>query len=852
MQWNMDIRCPYGAIYCLFEEAKSGDRTMSDLRTLNEIAGWQYRGSQVKLPSLQRDFVWRSDQIENLWDSILRGYPIGSFVASRTDGGNLNLLDGQQRSTAILFGLNDPNSKRELVPFQSQHEGLKLPLMYLDLKRASTQSLMGDRKFVFRVVTQSHPWGYEKNRNRNTLRSEKRYSTIEDLKKKFPDKFKEVDPDSYFKAARAQGLGGCFPFDADLPVPFYAFLNSGSASEVTEKINVWGTKTFGKNYKFKIPDGLEKDYFSIEYILGLVRERTEGKNAYSVFINVLPKNIELHSSEENSANANASTGDDDLDEVENLFLRLNLGGTRPSNEEVNYSIIKTKITEETEREVERICGPYIDRAKFVLAAYFIFKKTGGTSLVSDERSGSIRVKPLILQKELGDEKAAQAFDEFLRRFILLLTKEKFPGIFFVSKENPLGISKLQWVEIANESPGVLILVLLRIWLGVDSSEEIKKFYSSYIGCIGLMHVYSESRRKQSFQDSIVREAWPLIQSAGKKFWSDKLISRIWHSWDQFGVFPVSEKMLKSWITKIKDARGSKKIEAILGDEFKIFRSISQNYFFLHHSQREYLASSILDDQLFLSEHNRPFDYDHIIPESWFRRRTNPCGTTIRDLSDFIGNKRVLPFSENRARGNASPKDTFLENPKSLIDSFCGESWGNVDETTKWKEIGDLLLDRFFQQYAEWLEKYHWRSLLNSKVSADSFEEFLQGVPLFRGKKFEKHGDNYFFEIEDYKDGSALYFFIFFDPDYSFTSTDAFKYGLWIRGRGKKVDIIAVEEKQSLLEEMIQRSKIADEKMFSDHGLYTLRKTTILFDDENSKDKISNELRNYLAAYGKKI
>jgi uncharacterized protein with ParB-like and HNH nuclease domain len=32
------------------------------------------------LPAIQRKFVWSSDQIEILFDSIMRGYPINSFM----------------------------------------------------------------------------------------------------------------------------------------------------------------------------------------------------------------------------------------------------------------------------------------------------------------------------------------------------------------------------------------------------------------------------------------------------------------------------------------------------------------------------------------------------------------------------------------------------------------------------------------------------------------------------------------------------------------------------------------------------------------------------------------------------
>ena len=87
------------------------------------------------LPGIQRSFVWQQKQIIRLFDSLLRGYPIGSFLVWQTTkadnpghrfyrlhtnfrggGGHgsevrlppratvMALLDGQQRMTALNIG----------------------------------------------------------------------------------------------------------------------------------------------------------------------------------------------------------------------------------------------------------------------------------------------------------------------------------------------------------------------------------------------------------------------------------------------------------------------------------------------------------------------------------------------------------------------------------------------------------------------------------------------------------------------------------------------------------------------------------------------------------------------------
>src|SRR5258708_9566235 len=76
---------------------------------------------QTKLPMFQRDFVWDKEQSAKLIDSILKGFPIGTFIFWRTreelraykNIGNHKLpespkndyvqyiLDGQQRITSL-------------------------------------------------------------------------------------------------------------------------------------------------------------------------------------------------------------------------------------------------------------------------------------------------------------------------------------------------------------------------------------------------------------------------------------------------------------------------------------------------------------------------------------------------------------------------------------------------------------------------------------------------------------------------------------------------------------------------------------------------------------------------------
>ena len=88
---------------------------------------------QIKIPQFQRDFVWTIQKSAGLIDSIIKGYPIGTFIFWKTkdrlrsvrDIGNQVLpdpepgesvdyvLDGQQRLTSLYACLKGENIKRE-------------------------------------------------------------------------------------------------------------------------------------------------------------------------------------------------------------------------------------------------------------------------------------------------------------------------------------------------------------------------------------------------------------------------------------------------------------------------------------------------------------------------------------------------------------------------------------------------------------------------------------------------------------------------------------------------------------------------------------------------------------------
>lgn len=47
--------------------------------TIKEVIENIHRKKYI-LPAIQREFVWSTDQVERLFDSLMQGYPVGSFL----------------------------------------------------------------------------------------------------------------------------------------------------------------------------------------------------------------------------------------------------------------------------------------------------------------------------------------------------------------------------------------------------------------------------------------------------------------------------------------------------------------------------------------------------------------------------------------------------------------------------------------------------------------------------------------------------------------------------------------------------------------------------------------------------
>lgn len=139
------------------------------------------------LPAIQREFVWSTEQIENLFDSLMQGYPIGAFLFWEVPDGQRSdyvfytflenyherenrhnekidlkgvtstitaVLDGQQRLTSLYIGLKGSYAYRLAHKRRENPDAYPERKLYLDLLSFNNKS---DKtyNFSFRAKTEA-------------------------------------------------------------------------------------------------------------------------------------------------------------------------------------------------------------------------------------------------------------------------------------------------------------------------------------------------------------------------------------------------------------------------------------------------------------------------------------------------------------------------------------------------------------------------------------------------------------------------------------------------------------------------------------------------------------------------
>lgn len=589
--------------------------------TLREISNWvDTDNSTVKIPDLQRGLVWKPRQMELLWDSMLRGFPIGSFILSDAADDTFFLMDGQQRFNAIAAGF--------------KATGRNDVLLWLDI--SPTEHKGSTREFWVKSTTIAHPWGFSNDDQCTPLSNYSRRKALELFGKKGQTIYKDPIP-----------LSETWPYMAVKPVPLHFFLNASLdspevfATEIANKCKEHPEMPYA-NLSEEDLKRIMKDYYPSFKTL----------DEYRVQCVILSRDVLNRESNKHTESTESTP-------LEILFNRLNTEGTRISPDDLNYSAIKAYWGGIKERN-EEIAKQYLQPSKLVMLAF----RFALTKMNDSDESNSL-CNPLTIKqiREYASNAKVKALIEKVytgsnNLGVILKKIDEWLGI---DNNSPDSMPAYIRTSIARESPEVFLLLmylayeelegrkaisddevrgiaLLIHWLGTDENNAARTIFKyirnggdSTLLKRGLSECLSRGFILPVFSPDEIRSFFTISSDSDWTPW----VGRDYAPWHDF-------------YSRISNWENHEAQEMLLYAQ----RSFIHKYFSLYDPGREDMWES----------HNRPWDYDHIIPKNWIKEK----GKRHQDYTDYcyewvnrIGNIAAIPFEENRYKGDRDAYDIYL-------------------------------------------------------------------------------------------------------------------------------------------------------------------------------------------------
>lgn len=813
--------------------------------SLAEISKWAEAGSKFDLPNVQRGFVWKAYQIEDLWDSILRKYPIGCFVLSKSIKASeerYGILDGQQRATSIALGFASKTFKKETK------QNYKL---FIDLDYNKTEK--DDKEFLFRIITKSHPWGYEKKDNSKTL----------DI-----NKIRKALQLYGFVSHLDKPLALFFPFDAALPIPFSFLVHAESPEKAFQDIRKW---PLIKKVKFhflqqndSITDFETHLKKSLEKMFVLIKLRLSNyHNIPALYLDIKdiiknsPSEVIENGEKENKVNDNKVS-----DEIENLFIRLNSSGTPLRGEELNYSILKAHIDKNLQKKIESACELFIRPSRFISILFRIY-----TNDPENIQSGniSLRIKAKDFQKIISEKK-----DGFQKYIETILEDKTYNGktlieyakslLEFHPTSNEFGFPYVIYSRIAENAPEIMFALLFRLKIKKDRFEFDKDMHSKMLGVISLLYWLGKGENGRDYS-KLQRNIWPSLSeiNEAENFWSNATISRaqINKVMCNFPKFTGKNGLKELLLSKSNENRR----EPFEFDDshFGFMNSTLYNTDLVAYAQRGFLDQQFNPIHYGLEDTNIPFDWDHISPQNAISIKQ--LARPIKSAYKTIGNFRAWPYSLNREDQAATPSVkfnplSFTSNDRLAIElkyfstvlkkeiknsnqlkkelltaSFCkNKTW--LDCSTEklrtpreWKPIYRLIIDRNIDIYDEWYKNLKINELYPLKAAFNFSGLFYSGkwVKNIRSnpnkilRDYFEHKE-YTFWYSNYIKKSLMLYFGF--KNSTELEQNSFYFGVIDNSESGKLRSLKIKEE---LASIYQNDKYSD-KLTDIYGTFTLIST----------------------------
>ena len=552
--------------------------------------------NSLLIPPVQRGKVWNAARIETLWDSIFRGFPIGALSVwhNKNSPHIYELLDGQQRTTAIALGFEDfPDLA---CKFDT--------ILWIDLEACRGD---GGLQYRFFVTTASQPWGYAESSSetRNSLLSaSERRDAANAL-----DKWEENQIKPYpFQL---------YPVKAKCPVPYTLLRQFAEEND---------NRTF-VDFREWLEPRINKSLLKILRTLPPTERMEENFRQLCKKVSALSKDYTVFLLDASSVTEN---------DIALYFTRISKGGVVPSDEELAYSVLKSKLTSSFRTVIQDVHEKYglASESRIAHLAIRLFKsefhKKESPSPQFYSGSAFSVVMDMCKAENASEKEAFTDFIEYNFKERVRKVEEKY--------------SLTQWhcARYASERNGDVFLLLL-----LAAGDDGLFGHCNVKGLAELLFGYA------SHIDYAVRK----VLEQGVPIAIANLTKETYHGRPKLSL-PIAPEKLDGILdgsieSLLKWKNSNPDVAQAIAEGYN---NSSYNHAFnilLYACRKSELNNQFkYDPNLGLwSEENLPWDYDHIMPHSTIENMPDSdanakivCGW----LKNSMGNLAPLPFSVNRS------------------------------------------------------------------------------------------------------------------------------------------------------------------------------------------------------------
>ena len=704
-------------------------------------------GDQISIPKIQRGFVWKPQQIAGLWDSLLRGFPIGSFMIqpSAKGGDAVELIDGQQRGKSIAGGVN----------FKLEN-GFKVWIA------CRVNSSNPEFQFDIKVTTDKHPFGFD-NKFKSLSVSQRSKAFKTSICQKYIPQEKNITEKSLeeiFKLIEVNHAKSEINVSLEDTIPYSPSIKYVGLDELFKAVHATKGNTseaiVAIKKIFQCNDNLEstQDDF-LQKLVNALEALLNGRVFYAIEVEnkLYEKNKNKNNNDNNNNNNNNNNKDFDL---EVLFKRVGTGGTNLSDLDFAYSLIKSRLDKSKEYIDSLLmhssissffsaldCVDLLIRTScfevYLRKASNVIDASNKKEVMGEDKDYAKNTKKIIYNRIDANKEIIKSMFNTLGNTIELKGSSKLKdcllkvvqSLEYNAEFNANGIP----LQLLNKLPKkIWQMFIILTYSGVLDEKNVSAPFTRIALYWLLISPNSEETAKivyafiQLIKDSITNnkessfdfeyELISLIHKTSRK--NNTSFARLL-SQSTFEKLTISTCDLLA-PTKTVDA----KYKLDIDDKYLMGKLFWKNKRLLLWLQRHYIHKLNSAIELKILDGITLYDFDHIIPQHFWSGTSNVAKSFKNEgfgydshwaVGDSIGNFQLLKFSDNRAKSSAAYnvwmeslkhakkdviKDAVLAKSDKYFSQTCASKEWNKEQRLSFVKAVEV---RTCDLYAELLSIY---------------------------------------------------------------------------------------------------------------------------------------------------